>query len=310
MQKPGHRIWAILVLLALLSGACQKGGVAARNAGSGTIVVTYSVLGALVKDLVGDAATVVVAMPNGKDPHEWEPSAQDIATLNRAALIVQNGLGLEGGMEKSLQQARAAGVHFFTASDHIRVRKVGLGEGIPTGDPDQALGADDPHLWLDPMAMQAGVLALAAQLKSDLGIDVTGRSQDLAQRLDALDREIAATIATIPEANRRLVTGHESMGYFAQRYGLRLVGAIVPSVSTQAEVSAADLAALTKVIQENHVKAVFAEVGTSPAVAQTIARTTGAQVIDLPTLVLPADGSYFTFMRELAGTIAEALKAG
>jgi zinc/manganese transport system substrate-binding protein len=320
-----HRLLALpalLVLLAVLSTACRPaptGSGPATQANQGTppaaggseektIVVTYAVLGSIVSDLVGDKATVIISIPNGQDPHEWEPSAKDIETINQADLVVQNGLGLEEGMEKTLEQAQAAGVKFFTASDHITVRQVRAGEGIPSGDPDQAVGAEDPHLWMDPTALKAVELALAAQLKSDLGIDVSARAQDLAGRLDDLDREIAASVATLPEANRRLVTGHESMGYFAQRYGFKLVGAIIPSLTSQAEVSAADLAALKQLIQENQVKAIFTELGTSPAVAQAIGQETGVQVVELTTHALPADGSYFTFIRNVAQTIADGLK--
>jgi zinc/manganese transport system substrate-binding protein len=304
-----------MALLAVLSAACQPASLvsqgtppAAGGSGQPTIVVTYAILGSLVRDLVEDKATVIVSIPNGQDPHEWEPSAKDIETINQAALVVQNGLGLEGGLEKTLQQARATGVKFFTAADYIKVRHLGAGEGIPSGDPDQAVGAEDPHLWMDPSVMKAVELALAARLKTDLGIDVSGRAQDLAGRLDNLDREIAATIATLPEANRRLVTGHESMGYFAQHYGFKLVGAIIPSLTTQAEVSASDLAALKHLIQENHVKAIFTELGTSPAVAQAIGQETGVQVVELTTHSLPDDGSYFTFMRNIAQTIVGGLK--
>ena len=114
-----------LLIFSLLLSACQA-NVPAKSSQK-TIVVTYSILGAVVKDLVGDKATVIVSMPNGQDPHEWEPSAKDIETLTKADLIVQNGLGLEGGMEKALEQAKEAKVKFFTASDHITVRKVGAG---------------------------------------------------------------------------------------------------------------------------------------------------------------------------------------
>ena len=273
-----------------------------------TIVVTYSVLGSVVKDLVGDKANVIVPMPNGQDPHEWEPSAKDIETIMKADLIVQNGLGLEGGMEKTLQQAQEAGVKFFTASDHITVRKVGEGEGLPTGDPDQAVGAEDPHLWMDPVDMKAVVAALATQVKTDLGIDLTDRATDLESRLDALNQEVADKVKSLPEANRKLVTGHESMGYFAQRFGFKLVGAIIPSITTQAEVSASDLAALKKLIQDNQVKAIFTELGTPPAVAEAIGKETGVKVVELTTHSLPSDGSYFTFLRNLAQVIVDGLK--
>src|SRR6185503_15412540 len=138
---------------------------------------------------------------------EWEPSAKDIETLTKTDLIVQNGLGLEGGMEKALQQAKDAGVRFFTASDHITIRKVGEGEGIPTGDPDQAVGAEDPHLWKDPLAMKEVVAALAEQIKMDLGLDLSDRAKDLEDRLDSLNKELIDMVATVPEANRKLVTG-------------------------------------------------------------------------------------------------------
>jgi zinc/manganese transport system substrate-binding protein len=247
-------------------------------------------------------------MPNGQDPHEWEPSAKDIETIMKADLIVQNGLGLEGGMEKTLQQAQEAGVKFFTASDHITVRKVGEGEGIPTGDPDQAVGAEDPHLWMDPVDMKAVVAALATQVKTDLGIDLTDRATDLESRLDALNQEVADKVKSLPEANRKLVTGHESMGYFAQRFGFKLVGAIIPSITTQAEVSASDLAALKKLIQDNQVKAIFTELGTPPAVAEAIGKETGVKVVELTTHSLPPDGSYFTFLRNIAQVIVDGLK--
>ena len=118
------------MILSLLLAACSPAP-AVEPGGKPVIVVTYSVLGAVVKELVGDQASVVVPIPNGQDPHEWEPSAKDIELITKADLIVQNGLGLEGGMEKTLAYAAANGVKTFVAADHISVRKVGQGEGLP-----------------------------------------------------------------------------------------------------------------------------------------------------------------------------------
>jgi zinc/manganese transport system substrate-binding protein len=292
----------------ILSGCGAAGTGAPATPQGRTIVVTYSILGSVVRELVGDQASVIVPMPDGQDPHEWEPSAKDIEAIMHAGLVVQNGLGLEGGMHKTLEQASASGVRFFTASDHVPVRRVGQGEGIPTGDPDQAAGAEDPHLWLDPVDMALIVEALAAQIKTDLGIDVSSRAADLKRRLDDLDEEISGDVAGIPEADRKLVTGHESMGYFAERYHFKLVGAIIPGLTTEAEVSASDLAALKEAIQANGVKAVFTELGTPRAVADAIGQETGVRVIPLSTHSLPEDGSYFTFLRNLARTIVDGLK--
>ncbi len=299
----------VLVLLALVPAStlsCQPTGNV--NTGKKSIVVTYSILGSIVKDLVGDKATVTVSIPNGLDPHEWEPSAKDIEAINKADLVVENGLNLEGGMQKTLQTARDSGVKFFTASDYITVRHVGPGEGIPSGDPDQVIGAPDPHFWMDPVAMKSVVSGLASVLMQDLNLDVSSQAADLENRLDSLNTELAATMSAIPQENRKLVTGHESMGYFAQRYGFKLVGVIIPSLSTEADVSAANLAALKTAIEDNQVKAIFTELGTSPAVAKAISDETGVKVVELTTHALPPDGSYFTFMRNIASTITSALK--
>lgn len=307
------RIVVAFISIALISVLALTACQAAPNSpiideSKPTIIVTYSVLGAVVSDLVGDQANVIVPIPNGQDLHDWEPSARDIETLNNADLIVQNGLGLEGGMEKALVQAQEAGVEIFTASDHITIRIVGAGEGIPSGDPDQAAGAQDPHLWMDPIAMKQVVIALAEVLKNDLGLDVTERALDLENRLDELDQSISLKVSSLPAEQRKLVTGHESMGYFADRYGFKVVGAIVPSLSTQAEVSASELSALKTLIEEQGVTAIFTELGTPPAVAAAIGEETGVKVVTLSTHTLPEDGSYFTFMMELCDTIISAFK--
>jgi len=156
--------------------------------------------------------------------------------------------------------------------------------------------------------MKAVVHALAPELGQVLGVDLSARAADLEKRLDDLNDEIVGMVSAIPPVDRKLVTGHESLGYFADRYGFTLVGVIVPGVSSQAEVSAADLAALKKAIEANRVKAVFTELGTSPAVAKAIGEATGTTVVELNTHTLSADGSYFTHMRELAGTVVEALR--
>jgi zinc/manganese transport system substrate-binding protein len=294
-----------LALALIIALACQT----PREIGAAkSIVVTYSILGSIVKDLVGDKATVTVSVPNGLDPHDWEPSARDIEAINKADLVVENGLGLESGMEKTLRVARDAGVKFFTVSDYINIRHVGPGEGIPSGDPDQAMGAADPHLWTDPMTMKSVVAGLPPALLKETGIDVSVGAADLEKRLDSLNSQVSGIIAFVPQSDRKLVTGHESMGYFAQRYGFKLVGMIVPSLSSQAEVSAADLAALKQAVQHNNVKAIFVELGTSPVVAQSVGQETGVRVVQLTTHALSATGSYSNFMLNMANVIANALK--
>jgi zinc/manganese transport system substrate-binding protein len=309
MKKWTNWMLAGILLLSLAAQtACSSAASTPAENGKKTIVVTYSVLGSLVQELVGDQANVIVSMPNGQDPHEWEPSAKDIETLTHADMIVQNGLGLEGGMEKALAQAETAGVKFFTASDHITIRTVGTGEGIPSGDPDQAIGAQDPHLWTDPFTMKQVVDALSVSLKDDLGLDVSANAAQLDQKLDDLNNEISAEVESLPAERRVLVTGHESLGYFAQRYNFKLVGAIIPSLTSDAEASASDMSTLAAQIEASQVPAVFTELGTPANVAQTIGQETGAKVIELTTHALPEGGDYFAFERDLAQTIVDGLK--
>lgn len=296
-------------LLCALATATACAGLAVPSAAHAepprrTIVVTTSVLGALVRDLAGERFDVQVAIPNGLDPHDWEPSAKDVERLTRADLVVVNGLGLEEGLENALAQARRKGVRVFTAADHVAIRKV---EYTDEASKAHDHGAGDPHLWTDPMAMKAVAGALVKELQADFGVDLGGRLSDLDRRLDALDADVRRTIGALPADRRKLVTGHESLGYFAGRYGLKLVGAVVPGLSSQAETSAAELAGLRALVARERVKVLFTEVGTPPRLVEALARDSGVRCVPLNTHAVPADGSYFTFLRELAGTITRNL---
>ncbi len=301
MRWPSARRAAAAVAV-VAAAAIVLSGCSPRPAAGGTrkaIVVTYSALGALVSDLVGDAFTVSVEIPNGLDPHEWEPSAKDIEALNKASLVVENGLGLEAGMQKTLAAAREAGVPFFTASDSLAGQ---AGASAASGS------APDPHFWLDPVSMKSVIDALAERLKERFGVDLSRRGADLDARLDGLDAEIRAMAATVPTGSRRLVTGHESLAWFARRYGFSVVGAIVEGFSTQAEASAGQLASLRRELEAHPVKAVFTELGTPRPVADALARELHVKTVELGTHALPPDGSYFTLMRDLARTVCDNLR--
>jgi zinc/manganese transport system substrate-binding protein len=140
-----------------------------------------------------------------------------------------------------------------------------------------------------------------------LGVDVADRGADLADRLEALDAEVAATLSAIAPEHRRLVTGHESMGYFADRYGFELVGAVVPGLSSQGEVSARELSELVEALRSAGVDVVLTEIGTPEQIARALAAETGATLVPVSLEQLPADGSYETLIRDLATTIADAL---
>lgn len=298
------------VALAVALGATALVGcsddTSSSDDGTPTIVVTYSVLGSLVSDAVGEQANVIVLIPNGSDPHEWEPSAKDIERVNKADLIVRNGLELEGGIQDVLDNAKDDGVPTFVASEQIEIRLVGEGEGLPTGDEDQAVGAQDPHLWMDPLTMKDVIAALGPVL-AEIGVDAADGIATVTAGLDSLSTQIDEILAAVPQEHRKLVTGHESLGYFADRYGFQLIGALIPSLTTQAGVSAEALAELTDKIESEDVKAIFTEIGTPTQVAEAIGEETGVQVVELASHNLPEDGSYATFMLDNARKVAAAL---
>ena len=305
MHKNIGILLAVLCLMFLNS--CQKKQSFPSNSKK-TIVVTTSVLGAIVKELVGDKCVVNVIIPNGLDIHEWEPSAKDTETLLNASLIVENSLGMEGGLSKTLNQARSSKVKIFTASKYISIQKVGTLEDVHSGDPDQKHGAADPHFMLDPEAVKEITKALANTIKGEFKIDLSSNAETLTTKLNTLNSSIQGQIASIPERNRKLVTGHQSLGYFAKAFGCKLVGAIIPSLTSQAEVSASELAVLKTLILQNKVKVLFTETGTPAKVAEALALESGVQCVEINTHLLPEDGSYFTMMKNLTATITGSLK--
>lgn len=303
---------SVLAVATLALPAC---GAASSTPGGGSppgserpqVVVTYPMLGAVVRTVVADTGDVKVLMPNGSDPHEWSPSPKDIQAILNADLVIENGLGLEGGLQNPIKEAKAKGVDVFTVADHITVRKVKAGEGAEADDPDQAPGADDPHLWMDPLTMKQWVRALAPAL-TKAGVEGSTNTSKVEADLDALNTEVAGILGTVPAQRRRLVTGHESLGYLAERYHYRVIGAVVPSLTSQGDSSAGELADLATKIKAAGVTAIFTEIGTPKATAEAIGKDSGAKVVELSTHTLPADGSYRTFMLDIANTIAGALR--
>jgi zinc/manganese transport system substrate-binding protein len=280
-----HALAAAVLTLAVALPA------AAADLDRGSVVVTTDVLGALASELVGDDAELTVLMEGGVDPHSWQPSARDSEAVFRADLVVANGSDLEEGLVDVLAQAESDGVPVFYASDRT----------LPL-DSD----ALDPHIWLDPMAMRDVVLALGPAL-SAVGIDAEARTQATAADLAALDAELVDILARVPEPDRRLVTGHGALGYFADRYGFEIVGTVVPGLSSSDEPSAREVAQLIEDIRAAGATVVFTDVGTPDAVARAVADETDADVVELSVAVIPAGGGYPDLMRELAMSVAEAL---
>ena len=279
-----------------------------------TVVVTYSVLGSIVEQLVGDAATVTTLIPDGQDPHEFEPSAKDIESLNNASIVVSNGLDFEEGLEKTLENAKTAGVNIFMAGDHITVRELSdedddhadeaTTDTTVVKEEEHDHGAFDPHLWLSPAAMLEMLPELSKAVGAAIGADLSAQLETLVAELTALDSKIQEIIGGI---KCELVSGHDEMGYFADRYGCEVIGAIIPSFSTTSEASAGELADLKAEVETHDVKAVFTGLGTSPDVAEQLATELGVKAVTLSTHFLDGAANYQAFMLRMVNQIAEAL---
>ncbi|MFM8846632.1 MAG: metal ABC transporter substrate-binding protein [Actinomycetota bacterium] len=293
------RRFAVLAV-ALTGSLVACGGDDGPSAGDRpTVVVTTSILGAVVSEVVGDAADVEVLMANGTDPHEWEASPKDIERLTEADFVVVNGLGLEESLVEAVASVRARGIPVFEAARNVDVIAV---EGAEAEEhPD-----GDPHFWTDGSAMAEVAMALGDAL-SDAGIDVGDRASVVYEDLLTLDNDVRERAATLDANARKLVTGHESLAYFARSYGFELVGAVVPGLSSEAEVSAGELSDLKRLIESEGVSVIFTEIGTPSQVVGAIADELDARVVEIDTHLLPAEGGYEAFLTGLVSAIVDAL---
>jgi zinc/manganese transport system substrate-binding protein len=265
------------------------------------IVVTYSVLGSVVTDLVGDAANVSILIPDGQDPHDFQPSARDIETINNADIVVSNGLDFEEGLEDVLASAIESGVSVYMVGENITVREPDEDHAEEEG---HAHGAGDPHLWLSPLSFTQALPSLTAAINKATGLSIDETTA--LDQLTKLDNEITEVIDTI--ASCVMVSGHDEMGYFADRYGCTVIGAIIPSFSTTSEATAKQIADLKVLAASNNVKAVFTGLGTPAEVSEQLASELGIAAVSLSTHYLNGAANYREFMLNLANQIAEALR--
>jgi len=256
------------VALLLLAGCGFSGGGGTKDLSA---VGTTTQIGDWLKVLGGSDAGVHQILQPNTDPHEYEPRPKDVLATAGAKLVFENGDGLDAWMTKVVSQAGG--------SPSVAV----LGERVPVKLPGDRSGPEasrfDPHWWHDPRNAEAAVRAIGTALAHADPNHSAGyerRTAAYLNKLRALDRGIAACFAPVPRRDRKLVTDHDAFAYFAHRYGIEVVGAVIPSQTTQAQPSAGELAHLIGLIRREHVRAVFPESSLSPRLAQTIASETGA----------------------------------
>ncbi|HEX5713660.1 MAG TPA: zinc ABC transporter substrate-binding protein, partial [Solirubrobacterales bacterium] len=304
---------AALLALGLLGAGCGSSG---DSEGKLEVVATTTQIGDWVRAVGGEAVAVDQVLQPNTDPHEYEPRPSDVEAAAGASLIFVNGDGLDHWIEE------------IVADSGSDATVVDLGAVVPErlpgeGHADEEHGEEehweeesrfDPHWWHDPLNAEAAVREIERRLAvaepSQRRLFQRNAAAYLV-RLRALDNAIARCVDSVPLAQRKLVTDHDALGYFAHRYGLEVVGAVIPSQTTQAQPSAKDLSELVDTIERERVRAVFPESSLSAKVAEAVARQTGvttAYTLYGDTLG-PEDSSGATYL-EMEAANADAIMRG
>jgi len=258
-----------LAVVAFIVAGCAGGSGAKHD--QVEVVATTTQIADFVRNVGGSAVAVDQILQPNTDPHAYEPRPSDVVATAEAKLAFVNGDELDGWMEKVVDDSGGS------------ARVVDLGAALPDQLPGTSSGAEaskyDPHWWHDPRNAEAAVEEIERRLAV---ADPThrrrfeGDARAYLAKLRALDAGIARCLGSIPPSRRKLVTDHDTFGYFAHRYGIDVVGAIIPSQTTEGQPSAKDLRGLVGTIEREHVRAVFPESSVSAAVAEQIADQTGA----------------------------------
>ncbi len=305
---------AVLQIVAGCGSTQQTAGRGAEQAALPKVVAVESFLADIAQNVAGDRLKVGTLMPLGLDPHAFEPTPQDVVRVGEATVLIVNGAGYEGWLAKVLENAGG--------QRQVIEASTGLTSRDPSHDAEVASNeaghdhAADPHFWLDPTK----VVHYVENIRDGLSTaDPAGKDLYAANaaayiaKLNELDKWIQGEIEQIPPTRRLLVTNHESLGYFADRYGLKIVGAVVPSVTTEASPSAQQLAALADQIRSSGAPAVFLETGANAQLAQQMHDETGITIvadISAESLTAPEGKApnYLEMMRYNTEQIVAALK--
>jgi ABC-type Zn uptake system ZnuABC Zn-binding protein ZnuA len=280
------------------------------------VVATTTIVADFVRNVAGDLVHLTVMLPLGADPHTFSPTPQDIATVAEAHIVFSNGLHFETFMPEIIDNAGGAAVVIATTTG-IEPRAMAEAEAHDEAgaEADHAPAEVDPHAWLAPANARVMVGNIASALRAlDPAQAATYRARAEAydQELVRLDGWVQEQIETIPVENREMVTDHDAFGYYADRYGLTIVGAIIPAYSTNAEPSAQELVALRQAISQVEARAIFVGTTINPLLAQQLAADTGLQLVPLYESALGEAGSgaetYLDYMRYNTTAIVTALR--
>ena len=263
-----------VLAVGLLAAGCGQGASGPGDdlpGGKLSVVATTTQIGDFVRRVGGEDVDVHQVLKPNTDPHEYEPRPEDVEAAAGARIVFENGDNLDRWMGEVVEQAGGD------------PEVVDLGVSVPVKLPGESSGPEaskyDPHWWHDPKNAEAAIEEIRDTL---VAADPKDRetyqrnAKTYLARLEKLDKGIESCMDKVPQGERKLVTDHDAFSYFAKRYGVDVVGAVIPSQSTQGQPSAKELSGLVSLIKRENVKAVFPESSINPELARQIARQTGA----------------------------------
>jgi zinc/manganese transport system substrate-binding protein len=232
------------------------------------VVASFSILGDLTASIGDHDIDLKVLVGADSDAHIYQPTPADSRTLFEADVIIINGLGFEGWINR-LITASGTQARIITASDGIEPLYIASANGLEP----------DPHAWHDVNNIRHYLHNIRVGLAASdpaRSHHFTERHAAMQAQLTTLEKEIRVNMARLPADHRTVITNHDAFGYFARAYGLQFISPL--GLSTESEASAASVAALIRQIREQEVKAVFMENISDPRLIQQIARESGARI--------------------------------
>lgn len=287
---------ALALILAWVSGA------RAQAPEKLPVVATFSILADLVQNVGGGRVDVTALVGPDGDTHVYQPTPEDAERLGAARLIVVNGLGLEGWIDR-LIKASGAKAPVIVATKGLKPQQM-REEGRIESDPHAWQSIADAKLYVKNIL--DGLIAADPEGESTY----RGNAKDYLAKLDALEKEVMAEIAKIPPAKRQIITTHDAFGYFGSAYGFRFIAP--EGVSTETEPSARDVAKIIRQIKAAKIPAVFLENITDPRLMKRIAAESGAKIGGalFSDALSPPDGpaaTYIDMMRHNVSELSAAL---
>jgi zinc/manganese transport system substrate-binding protein len=295
---------SFLCMLSLWLSGCHSTNIVP---GARKVMAVESFLADITQNIAGDRLTVDFLVPYGVDPHEFEPTPKDMAAVAESNLLIVNGGGIEGWLAEGLKNVGGSQI-VVTAS-------AGLPSRPTEGASSSAPATVDPHFWMDPVLVKtyvANIVQGLIQLDPSGEAEYSNNAQIYSAKLDDLDGWVRSQVEQIPVGQRLLVTDHEDLGYFSDRYGFTIIGTLYPGTSPDAEPSASQFAELVQNVRSSGAKAVFLDVDSNTQLADQLSQETGIRVFaDLYIHSLTPSGgaapTYLTMIQYDVNTIVSAL---